>query len=452
MPRRLPPLNVTGLAVVLPLVIAGLAGCATDRPRPLGPVADALLDAPGLARTPDGATIDLTRPLTPRTLALIAVIANPDLKAARAQAGVAEAQVIAAGLIPDPTFTLSYDKRLAGPDPFDGLAAQVIMELTALRDRPLAREAARATRDQVRRDLEWREWQTAGQARLLASRIVGLERAGSMLALSATVSADALERGLIAAASGDIRADDVAVRRLAASDAAEKARQNARDLDAARSDLNALLGQPPSAHLAITADPPDEPALNAEALFARARASRLDLRALAAGYQSQEVAVRKAVLDAFPTLQLTVGGARDTADNRTAGPAVTFNLPLWNRNVGGIAAARATRDQLAAEYGARVFALRAQVTDLCRALQVDRRRRDQLTAQAKPLETLAADAEAAAGAGDLSRSAAEALRQSARERSIALTVLDQSIAEQTVALELAVGAPLDRPASPRITP
>ncbi len=452
MQLRFPPLTVPGLTLVLPLMLLGLAGCATDARLPLQPIVDALLEAPVLHPDAVGEAIDLGKPLTPRALAVIAVIANPDLRAARAQAKVADAQVIAAGLLPDPTVNLSYDRRLSGPDPFDGLGAQVIYELTALRDRRLALGAARATRDQVRLDLEWSEWQTAGQARLLATRIAGLERVRSLLALSGRASDGALDRGLAAAARGDIRADEVSARRLAASDASDKVRQAERDLNAARLDLNALLGEPPSARLVIDADPASEPALDADAFFARARVSRLDLRALEAGYRSQEVAVRKAIWDAFPTLQLTVNRARDTANNQTLGPAVNFTLPIWNRNLGGIAAARATRAQLAAEYAARVFALRAQISDLCQALTIDRRRRAELVAQIGPLDRIAARNEQAAAIGDLSRAAAETVGLSVRDKAIALAMLDQSIAEQTVALELAVGAPGQGLNLPRTAP
>ena len=55
--------------------------------------------------------------------------------------------------------------------------------------------------------------------------------------------------------------------------------------------------------------------------------------------------------------------------------------------------------------------------------------------------------EAAAARGDISRAAAEAARQIATDRRVALIALDQSIAEQAVALELAVGAPLESAAT-----
>jgi outer membrane protein TolC len=386
--------------------------------------------------------VDLARPLTPHVLGLIAVVANPDLKAARARAAVAQAQLFAAGLLPDPSFTFSYDALLSGPDMANGLGAQLVYELTALRDRGVMLAGARAARDQVRLDLAWQEWQTAGQARLLAARIAGLEASVPQLDAARRAADDALTRVLAAAARGDLKAEDVAVRRLAAADAAERSRLAERDLASARQDLNRLLGLAPSARLVVSPDPPAAPPPDADTLFALARTTRLDLKALEAGYRSQEAAVRKAALDAFPSLQLTLAAARDTADNRTVGPAVNFTLPVWNRNAGGIAIARATRAQLAAEFAARVFATRADITAVIDALAADRRRRTELAAQAAPLERLAVETEAAAARGDVSRAAAEAARQSAVDKSVAIAALDQAMAEQGVALELAVGTPL----------
>jgi cobalt-zinc-cadmium efflux system outer membrane protein len=431
-----------------------LAGCASYAPAPLKGDAEALLAQPDLgAAAVDAAIalhprlkpvpIDLSQPLTPDALGLIAVIANPDLKAARAKAKVADAQVFAAGLLPDPVITLGADHILSGPDVTDALIAQLAVDLVALRDRQVILRGQRAARDQVRLDLAWQEWQTNGKARLLAARIAGLSQT---LALDAETRAAAdanLARVLAADARGDVRGDEVVARRLAAADAADKTRNAERDLKGARLDLNRLLGLRPDTEIRVAAARPSPPPLDTEALFTRARGERLDLHALEAGYDSQEAAVRKAVMDQFPTLELTITRARDTTDNQTLGPSVNFTLPLWNRNRGGIAQAQATRDQLRAEYAARLFSTRADIADLVDGLKIEQRQRDEIVAQVAPLTRLSAASEAAAARGDLARDVADATRQSVVDKRLALAGLDQAMAEQTVALELAVGAPLD---------
>ncbi|QUD88795.1 TolC family protein [Phenylobacterium montanum] len=437
------------------LIAAGacLASCATYQPAPLKDEAEADLRQPDLssvaaevASHPPAplkpVVIDLSQPLTPEALGLIAVVTNPDLKAARAKAKVADAQVFDAGLLPDPSITLGADQLISGPDTTNAFTGQVAVELNALRERGVSLKIARRARDQVRYDLAWQEWQTAGQARLLAARIVGLGQALALDEQARDIARQTLAQTLEAASHGDVKADDIEARRIAAAEANDKALQAERDFGAARQDLNRLLGVRPDTVIRISAPAPAEGALDAEALFAKARASRLDLRALEAGYDSQEATTRKAVMDQFPSLQLTISRAQDTANNQTIGPQVNFTLPVWNRNAGGIAIARATREQLRAEYAARLFATRADIADLVEALKLARRQRSDMAAQVAPLKTIAAATEQAVARGDIARATGDTARQSVADKELALAALDQSIAEQTVALELAVGAPL----------
>ncbi len=399
----------------------------------------AKLDHPRLPRV----AIDFSRPLTPIELAVIAVVASPDLKAARAKARVAEAQAFSAGLLPDPQITGSYAARLAGPDPLNGWSAGVIYDLVALRERGVVRAGAEAARRQARFDVAWQELQTAGQAELLAARVGGLERAIALQARSRARAEAALARALAAAARGDIRADEVETRRLAAADAATALRQGQASLATAQGDLDRLLGLPPGARLAIAApaaDPTDPG--DPRALLETARDQRLDLAALRAGYDSQNAAVRKAIMDAFPGLQLTLARTQDTAGNQTLDPSVTFTLPLWNRNRGGVAIAKATREQLRAEYAARLFATRADIAALVEQLRLEARQRGEIAARIDPVRGIVAATERAAARGDVALAAAETARQSLADKQLALAQLDQAMAEQRVTLALAVGGPL----------
>ncbi len=441
-------------ATCLWLTAALLGGCAVYRPAPLEaasaqvlaqPDLDAAAGAAGRLKHPRLApvAVDLSRPLTPEALGLIAVVENPDLKAARAKARVAKAQVFAAGLLPDPVITAGGDHILSGPDHTDPRLASIALDLNALRERGVSIAVAKGARDQARSDLAWQEWQTASQAKLLAARIGGLQTIAAIDAESHARADSLLSRVLAAAARGDVKADEVEIRRLAAADAADKARQAERDLGAARLDLNKLLGLQPETVLRIAGASAPAVSLDAEALFERARTERLDLQALRSGYAGQEAGVHKAVLDQFPNLQLTITRQVDTTGNQLIGPSVNFTLPLWNRNQGGIAVARATREQLRAEYAARLFSTRADIAALVDGLAVERRQRAEIAAQVEPLLPIVSATEAAAHHGDVAEAAADAARQSLADKRLSLAALDQAIAEQTTALELAVGAPLN---------
>jgi outer membrane protein TolC len=180
---------------------------------------------------------------------------------------------------------------------------------------------------------------------------------------------------------------------------------------------------------------------SAAILLDQAIARRLDLQALRAGYDVAEADLHKAVLEQFPNLSLTMAYARDTANNRTIGPAVGFNLPLWNRNRGAIAVAKATREQLRAEYDARLFQTRAELDAAVNGVAALRIQRSQLLAQMPALEKYAEATRRAASRGDLAEATAQTALQAYRDRQLSLLQLDQQIAEQTIALELLSGGP-----------
>jgi outer membrane protein TolC len=437
------------LLCILPALL--LAGCAHYAPQPLAAPADILaapnpailwveaqkIDRPWLQPQP----IDLTQPLTPNALAIIAILENPDLRAQRARAGVTDAQAFAARLLPDPSFQANFDKILSGPDIFDAYGAQLGLDLNMLRTRGVTRQSGEASRRQVRLDIAWAEWNTAGQARLQGVRILALEqqlKVAQATARSAESLFGAVSR---AAGRGDVSATDLDTRRQALLDAQSKLRTAETDLATARADLNKQLGLPPEMVLVLAPPAASPVPPSAQTLLDQAIARRLDLQALRAGYDVAEADLHKAVLDQFPNLSLTLAGARDTANNKTIGPAVGFNLPLWNRNRGGIAIAKATREQLRAEYDARLFQTRAELDAAVNVVAALRLQLSQLVAQMPALERYAEATRRAASRGDLAEATAQTAIQAWRDRQLTMLQLDQQIAEQTIALELLSGGP-----------
>jgi len=438
-----------GLVSALPLLL--LAGCASYAPLPLRDGASTL-DAPDIAALSQTAgtidrpylkpvAIDLAQSLDPDAVAVIAVIANPDLKARRERAGVSDAQLFAARLLPDPVFSIGGNPVLSGPDPFVDIASSLALDLNALRTRGVTIAAARGAADQVHLDLAWAEWQTAGQARLQAARILGLERSAALAAITRSAADSMLTRTLRAAGRGDLAADQSNSARAADFDAQDRQRVLDRDLAAARLELAKQLGLPPATTLRLAPATLPAPALDAEALFALARQRRTDLKALEAGYASEEATLRKAVLDQFPTLGLTVNGNRDSAGNTLVGPAISFTVPLWNRNRGGIAIERATRAALKAEYDARLFQTRAEIAAAVGGITVARRQREALLRDIPAARHFAEASRRAADRGDLSLATAETAEQALRDKQLLLAQSEQDITEQTIALELLTGAP-----------
>lgn len=326
---------------------------------------------------------------------------------------------------------------------FNAFAGQLAFDLGKLITARATRESGEASKQQVRLDLAWAEWQTAGQARLQGVRILALQDQLAIARESAASAEALLDAATRAAGRGDLAAADIDVRRQATLDTEDKARTAETDLGAARAELNHLLGLPPDTVLALA--PPPEPVAPPpeHALLAQAIDRRLDLQALRAGYDAAEADVHKAVLEQFPTLSLTLAGGRDTSDNYTIGPAVGFTLPLWNRNRGGIATAAATREQLKAEYAARLFQTRADINTAVGGLETLRGQRRTLTEKMPEIRQFAEASARAAKRGDLTPAIAASAAQTLRDRSFTLSQLDQKIAEQTIALELLSGGPAE---------
>ena len=429
-----------------------LAGCAHYVPLPLGDGMQATLPAPSSAALSAAAaelkrpyleptTIDLAEPLDLNAIATIAVIANPDLKAQRVRAGVSDAQAFAARLLPDPTFNIGANKVLSGPDVFLDLASALGFDIQSLRTRGARMAQAEAQARQVRLDLAWAEWQTAGQARIQAVRIVGLQRAVEITAASRDAARSLLSRTLRAAGRGDLSGDQIQAARVAAFSADQQSRMSERDLNAARFALTKLLGLPPASALRLAIAGNTVAPTDPDRLFALARSSRADLAALRQGYSAQEAAVRLAIIQQFPTMDLIVNANRDSAGNTLTGPAVALTLPLWNRNRGNIAIERTTREALKAEYEARLVQTRADIAAAIGGIAVANRQRATALADLPALTRFATASRRAANRGDLAASTAETAEQAVRDRELVMTQTSQDLGEQMIALELLTGTP-----------
>jgi len=438
--------SIRAAATILAMT-ALLSGCASYHAVPLATAvapADAQLsvlaakiDRPFLKPQ----TIDLSAPLTPNALAVIAVLENPDLKALRTKASVVDAQAFAARLLPDPTAQVGTDKVLSGPDGFMALAGQLGFDLSMLRTRAAQRAKNTALASQVRADIAWAEWQTACNARLQGARVVALRAQLPLAQASAAATQQLYDHAARAADRGDIARGDLDGKRLAALDAANVLRSLERDLAAARLELNRMLGLAPEAMLTLGAADAGVPLPQNDQLVTHALEQRLDLQALRKGYDAAEADARVAVIQQFPNLSLNLNSARDTANNKTIGSQIGFTLPVWNRNRGGFAIANATREQLHAEYDARLFQTRADIAAAMSALGVLARQRADLNAQMPALSRSADAANRAAARGDLAHAIAETALQTLRDRKFALLQLDQAAAEQLIALELLSGGP-----------
>ncbi len=401
------PARLGRTAILAGLVAAGGSGCSIYHPLPL----------PNRAELTSN--VGDQTPWTMDAVAGRALRASPDLLAIRARYHVAEAQAYAAGLLPDPQASLSTDRptdKVSSSDPrypeYRAYGLSLSLDLQSFLLHGSTAKAASYARDQARLDLLWQEWQTVAQSRslyvhgaLAQQRLKLLDQAGSLLTR--------LQRSALATLqSRDINLEQASADLALLNDLQTQRGAAARELLQARSELHALLGLQPDAYLEL-GDPgtPTRPetGLLDRALLDRAIISlpqrRPDLAALRAGYDSQELQLRKAVLAQFPNISVSGSRARDTSNVHTSSLGVSLSIPLFDGGRGAIAVEKATRAQLRAEYLARLDQSVADGTRLDREIDALSSQLADLAGRLPDLDANQPRAEAAYLSGALAPSA-----------------------------------------------
>ncbi|MBK7403872.1 MAG: TolC family protein [Phycisphaerales bacterium] len=382
---------------------------ALDRP-PLGELAQRYQASQHPLLPP--CVIDPSDGIDPTEAACLAVVLNPDLRAGRAGRGLVAAQLIQAGLLPNPQFSASIDQPAGGAT--DGAVTAygigVDWEINALIEHNAALAAARADDRAAQLDMAWEEWQVACAARLAVVQAAWQDQIRQVLSQAAAGADAALGDLTRALDAGEATSLDVAAARSTLHGYQAQLREAERAGALAQLEVKRAIGLPPDATLVLRAPQVEAGAADStlESAFRAARDRRLDLAALRLGYEAQEERVRQSILSQFPRLSLGLNGARDTGDVRTIGLGVSLELPIFDRGQGRIAGARATRARLFQEYVAREFALRAD-----------------LGAILTELESLGPEIDSQAAALDASQSTLDIIERDAAQHLVDILSLEQ---------------------------
>jgi cobalt-zinc-cadmium efflux system outer membrane protein len=438
------------------LFLISLSGCASYHPLSLShasvrqllrrPSAKALQVAAAQLHHPLLAPVRLNfrNGIGPDQAAILAVILNPKLRADRDRKGLAAAQLIQAGILPNPTVGYSRDLvtggNTAGTVSAFGFTGS--WDISALVSHSAKVAAARANVQAISLDVAWTEWQTAVAAKLALYRVVALEEE---LIRARQISSD--QQQTVDTLQAAVDRHEKSMLDLAA---AQASREDARatelaleqELGRQRLELKKAVGVLPETDLSIErgiALPSHLPLPSEGELNADLENRRLDLVGLRQGYQSQEQTVRAAVLAQFPKVVLGFSRGSDTTNVHTAGFGVTIDLPVFDRNQGNIAIETATRRKLFDEYTARVFEAHA---DMATAVADIRSLNRQIAAAEAALPVLQHLVDIAKEASD--QGAADILgyfqaRTNLNQKSLQILKLKQQLVDSRIALELASG-------------
>ncbi len=293
--------------------------------------------------------------------------AAPQRKAWAATVSAAQAEVVQAGLLPNPELSVEAE-NFAGSGEYRGARS---IEVTVGVAQPIELGGKRAARiEAARRGVAVAEAEAELQRldfirdvseafveAVAADRAVDLQR--ERLAVAEDVAATARER-LAAGKEPQIQSEKAALARTAAGVSLDRAR---RDLVAARRQLAALLGQD-DIELAVDRAWFDEigslPAAEVELAESRSELARLHAK-----LAQKHAEIDSLRAEAVPDVTLGAGVTRFSDTDDTAFVAsVSVPLPIFNRNQGAVLRAREEAERIQARTDAARLALRA---DLVRA-------------------------------------------------------------------------------------
>ena len=428
----------------------GLSACASYEVRPLAPatapptqithltVDSRMLPFPALAAY----RFDPSDGLDAMELAMLAVANNADLKLARDDVAVGQAQAFAAGLLPDPQLALSGDlSNTAGAGGTRAFGAGISYDITALLMRASRARASQADARKTDLTLLWQEWQVVAQVRLLYVKLVHAHSLMGVLEANQTLFADRVRRVREALARGLLTSDALTAHLAAFQDTERQVFELERQMSQAEHELNALLGLAPEAQVPLqvggASAPLDERAV--EVALADLRRRRPDLLALEAGYAAQDQRYRAAVLAQFPALNIGLTRARDSSNVDSNAIGVTLSLPFLNRNRGNVAIEKATRQKLYDEYGQRLQAGRNDVARILDQTRLDTAQLVLVNAAVEEMTMTLARSELAFRANNVDVLLYVNARGALLAKQVEQITLQQALAEQRVGLQTVLG-------------
>jgi cobalt-zinc-cadmium efflux system outer membrane protein len=373
-----PSTRLSNRAAVIALVAWNCA-CATTGQAP----DRASIDSAIRERASGGIRVESTAPPMPPDVTLddgltsdeavaIALWNSPSFQATLADLGVARADLVEAGLLRNPVLSVLFP---LGPKQLEW-TVQFPFEL--IWQRPARVAAATLNAQAVGERLVWNALTLVAETRTAHSDAVIADRR-----LQLTTEIADLVRRLTGITEARLRAGDISEleARAARSDAARvdavrQAIEHERDLS--RLTLAALLGLDVDAdRIRPTPGPaPDVAACGTDAArVERALASRPDVRAAEIGI---DAAAQRARWERsrVVTLMGILDGNGEGAEGAEVGPGVGAEIPIFNRNQGGIRRAEAEVERA----GHRYAAVRAQVVAEVRAASVRVRQAQQAIA------------------------------------------------------------------------
>lgn len=385
------------------------------------------------------------------TLTLAAFYFNPDLELARARLASVEAGMLTAAQQPNPSLQLPLQRTLnatGGTSPWTlGIALDIPIQTAGKRGYRMDQAAhlANAAREDVAK-VAWSVrsqlrtqllnlWSATARTALLEQRLELDQRVNAMLETRVLV--------------GEASAWELNQQRLALIQAQVDLLNAQRQACAARAQVANVLGLPPAAldglEIDLTAFGTPHASVPAPDIRLQALLNRADVLSGLAQYEASQAALQLEVARQYPDIHLGPGYTFDQGLRKLGFDFTNLVLPIFNRNEGPIAEARARR--LEAEAQVKRLAARAlsETDDAIAAYQAAQRivarNEQQVSAQGSQLRA----ARRAFDVGQIDRMALTLAEPPALAARIALQDAEFQMQQAIGRLEDAIQRPLSGP-------
>jgi outer membrane protein TolC len=389
-------------------------------------------------------TFNLQDGLSPNEAAIMAVLRNPELRAVRDKHGIANAQLLQAGLLPNPTLSYNFAALTGGLDQgkVTGFGLGLAWEITSLITQSNRITAATAEQQAVDLQIAWQEWQIAQAAKTAVYKLIAytkqqglLEEMALRLQSNCTLMQQASAKGLVTelefvAASTAQNGLDLRLQALRL----QKNQQQQR--------LNRALGLKPDESIKLEQNLvlTDEVIAPTYGKLTNGLTNRrLDLVALQQAYKNQDEQVHISVLQQFPKISIGFTQTKNNSNYYTAGAGVSVTLPIFDQNQAQISLAEATRQQLFDEYTNRVFQSNADIAELLITITSLNQQIQSLNLAIPDMENLVNTYKQAIEVGQVDVLTYYSAWNSLTDKNIELISLQLQLAEARIALEIASG-------------
>ncbi len=339
-------------------LVAGLTllcGCATYSPQPIDPFQEIeqlerrTVKSHELEALPPGrpewiplqANVDFTDGLDLSEANALALFYAPEIRAARSAERVSGAQLLGAGLLSNPELFLGPRFSTKGSNVI--FPAGLSWELPLWGRRSAERDLAGSRLSIAQIRVAAAELRVLTEVRSAFIRIASLNQALTARQAQLSGSERVLQWAATLQQAGEVDAITAYLAKLEQDEARAALVSTRLDLESTTRKLLETLGLLPAANISLTLDPdpaslPELPSLSRQRLLLHP-----EIRTALSEYEAAEAALRLQVARQYPAVRVGPEFEEDDGD-ASVGAGVGIELPLFDRNRGGIAEAEQLRE------------------------------------------------------------------------------------------------------------